>query len=52
MVKLRLQGLSPQRRAEVEIANRNNHSDGSKSLEDLQDELLVCVLLIMPSLSN
>jgi hypothetical protein len=52
MVKLRLQGLSPQQRAEIEIANRNNDFDGRKSLEDLEDEHLVCVLLIMPSLSN
>jgi len=36
MVESRLQGLSPQRRAEIEIANRNNYV-GAKSVEDLED---------------
>jgi hypothetical protein len=41
-VRLRLQGLSPKRREEIEIASRR----GSPSLKYLEDQLVECVLLI------
>jgi hypothetical protein len=50
-VRSRLQGLSPQRREEIENAIRSNVSD-FKSLEDLEGQLDECVLLIDRSLSN
>ena len=42
-VKSRLQGLSPQRREEIETASRGK--DDSKSLEHLEEQLDECVLL-------
>lgn len=51
-VKSRLQGLSPQRREEIEIATRSQDT-GCKTLENLEDQLDECVLLIdAVSLSN
>jgi len=45
-VRSRLQGLSPQRREEIETAIRSNPSGGCKSLGDLEKKLQECVLLI------
>ena len=45
-VKSRLQGLSPQRREEIEIATRSRASN-CKSLNDLEKQLQECVLLII-----
>lgn len=42
-VKSRLQGLSPKRREEIEIATRSESLDGS-SLERLEEKLAECVL--------
>jgi hypothetical protein len=44
-VRLRLQGLSPQRREEIEIAIRSGASN-CKSLTDLEKQLEACVLLV------
>jgi hypothetical protein len=43
-VRSRLQGLSPQRREEIETVIRSNASD-FKSLKDLEEQLDGCVLL-------
>jgi hypothetical protein len=48
-VKSRLQGLSPQRREEIEMATRSQASN-CKSLKDLEDKLQECVLLNYVSL--
>ena len=42
-VRSRLQGLSPKRREEIEIATRSESFTGS-SLESLEEELEECVL--------
>ncbi len=46
-VRSRLQGLSPQRREEIDIAIRSKASN-CKSLKDLEKQLQECVLLIGP----
>lgn len=48
-VRSRLQGLSEQRRDEIEIATRSNASK-CKSLKDIEGQLQECVLLIYASL--
>ena len=48
-VKSRLQGLSPKRRKEIEIATRSESSNCS-SLKILEDELEECVYWLIPSL--
>ena len=48
-VRSRLQGLSPKRREEIEIATRSESPDCS-SLEILEERLEECVLWSIPSL--